>query len=142
MRRVMYLLLCLSMACKSGGQPAQEDALTLVMTDAYGGAEEAGLQVFRDEKNLKQFFARVNRSRKPGLPLPQVDFTTHIALVYCSGKTTDTILPKLYTHGEDEAKIILGKKTPKMLKDTTLTALRLPFALYILPRTEKEIILE
>lgn len=142
MRGFLVILVCLTVACKSGEKGKELPELKLMMTDAHGGTEESGLEIIRSEGALKKYFARINRTRKPGIPVPQIDFSTYMALVYCSGRTTDTILPSLRVVSEEAEKIVLGTREPKVVRDSLQTAQRLPFALYLLPYSEKEIIME
>lgn len=141
MKYYLFLLVCLMISCKGSEQGQSETELTLLMTDAYGGTPESGLEIFRDEGSLKKYFARVNRSRKPGIPVPEIDFSKHIAVAYSSGQTTDTIIPSLRAVRTNQDTLMLKAQQPEQVRDS-FTAVRLPFALYLLPRTEKKIVME
>ena len=46
-------------------------------------------------KTLRSFYSRINRTRKPGLPLPNIDFTKEMVLIHCSGSQNAGIQSKL-----------------------------------------------
>lgn len=141
MRHFIVILFCLFMACKGSESSASDVDLTLIMTDAYGGTPEPGIEVLRDEGSLRKYFARINRTRKPGLPVPEIDFSRHIAVAYSSGQTTDTIIPAIQAVNRNKDTLIL-KTQKSVASEATFTAVRLPFALYLLPRTDKQVVME
>lgn len=141
MRQALFILFCLLLACKGGESPTSEPELTLVMTDAYGGTPDSGIEVLRDEGSLQKYFARINRTRKPGLPVPEIDFSKYIAVAYSSGQTTDTIIPSIRAvrHNKDTLMLRAQKQDRA---DSSFTSVRMPFALYVLPKTEKQVVME
>ena len=91
-------------------QVSTENQLMLVLSDNYGGTETEELLVIRDYKALNMFFTKVNMTRKPGLPVPEIDFNR-----------SDRPAPD-----------------SNQKKDVS-TAVLMPFHLYKMPLTEKEI---
>ena len=76
MVRLVFLILLMGMlSCKS--QKSQQmadntnDGLTLLVEDGYSGVENFESMVVRDQKTLNSFFAKINRTRKPGIPVPE-----------------------------------------------------------------------
>ena len=144
------VLLTLFLSCKSQKDaqaqeqpvPKQPEGMELVLTDNYGGTASPELMVLRNAGDLKRFFMGINKTRKPGLPVPKIDFSSHIALVYCSGKMNGEGIPPLYTLEETSEKLVLTESRIKAEKSEAATALIVPFALYTLPITEKEITLK
>ena len=67
-------------------QELDDNPLTLILSDNYGGSETEQLLVLRDQKALKNFFTKVNMTRKPGLKIPEIDFNTEMVVIYCNGK--------------------------------------------------------
>lgn len=120
----------------------QDKVLQLILTDNYGGSEQAELLVLRDAGDLKRFFMKVNKTRKPGIPIPEIDFENRIALIYCSGKMNGDQIPELYTMEETPDRMILAEADKDLGSSSTSSALIVPFALYTLPITEKEITLK
>ena len=90
----LILILLAMMNCKSQktDQAANDlkgqtsPGLTLLMSDNYGGTEHEEIQVIRSQGALDKFFIQINKTRKPGLTPPKVDFKKDMVIVYCSGK--------------------------------------------------------
>lgn len=120
---------------------SQQEKLELVASDFYGGAEEEVFQVIRSTGELNKFYRKVNMTRKPGLPVPKIDFTQHTAVLYCSGTTTSQEIPSLVIAGQTDTEIQLQTQTEKQdLEQSTATAKLTPFCLFILPHTKKEVV--
>ena len=122
-------------------QELDNNPLTLILSDNYGGAESEQLLVIRDNKALKRFFTKVNMTRKPGLQIPEIDFNTEMVVIYCNGKTTDMNTPILNMMADKDDKMIFARKPESNQKKGSSTAVLMPFYLYKMPLTEKEIIL-
>ncbi|NNF20038.1 MAG: hypothetical protein HKN61_09685, partial [Flavobacteriaceae bacterium] len=102
----------------------QAPELTLLMSDPYGGGEQQEILLIENQKALKAFFAKVNRSRKPGLPLPEVNFEKDMVIIYFSGQTTQEELPLLSVEELQDEKLLLSVNDRESLKDgNTNTAL-------------------
>lgn len=150
MLRVIFTVSIITLfSCKSQQNNAEpmselekEMTISLVMSDSYGGTEEPEIQVFRKEAELKAFFAKINRTRKPGLEVPEIDFTAEMAVVYCTGKTTDPALPALYPVDNLDDKLIIAPKSTPTTNSTAGSATLLPFGLYKMPLTEKPVVLD
>jgi len=122
-------------------QELDNNPLTLILSDNYGGAESEQLLVIRDNKALKRFFTKVNMTRKPGLRIPEIDFNSEMVVIYCNGKTTDMNTPILNRMEDKDDKMIFAIKPESRQKNDPSTALLMPFHLYKMPLTEKEIML-
>jgi hypothetical protein len=122
-------------------QELDDNPLTLILSDNYGGTDTEQLLVLRDNKALKSFFSKVNITRKPGLQIPEIDFSTEMVVIYCNGKTTDVNTPTLNRMEDKDNKMIFARKPESKQKKDPSTAVLMPFHLYKMPLTEKEIIL-
>ncbi len=139
----------LIISCKSQKKTGNEDtgdspdmpSLTLIASDLYGGAEEEVFELIEDQASLQKFYRKVNMTRKPGLAVPQVDFSKNIAVLYCSGSTNATELPEIYISDENDSEMHL-EKGKLYAKDSIVksTATVTPFGLYLLPLTDKQVI--
>ena len=121
-------------------QELDDNPLTLILSDNYGGTDTEQLLVLRDNKALKSFFSKVNMTRKPGLQIPEIDFSTEMVVIYCNGKTTDTPTLRIRGVQEEDNQMILDIEKTKDNKSPS-TAILMPFHLYKMPLTEKEIML-
>jgi hypothetical protein len=122
-------------------QELDDNPLTLILSDNYGGTDTEQLLVLRDNKALKSFFSKVNITRKPGLQIPEIDFSTEMVVIYCNGKTTDVNTPILNRMEDKDDKMIFVRKPESKQKKDPSTAILMPFHLYKMPLTEKEIML-
>lgn len=152
MRSVRLLVILIAvLSCKSHqnsndssmSELEREIPISLVTSDMYGGTDNPEIQVIRKEEELKSFYAKINKTRKPGLPVPEIDFTKEMVIIYCTGKTSNPEMPKLYPVEltEEELKIT-SKPRESDSQVTSGTAVLLPFGLYKMPITDKEIVLE
>lgn len=141
---VMLFLSCKThkdMDSTSSENPLQENGLNLVLSDNYGGTELPEIEVIRDPETLKKFFFKINKTRKPGLPVPEIDFSTQTVVIYSTGRMQGTGVPTLAIKQVTEDEILLGLNYPEEQADDA-TAVVLPFGLYTLPVTDKKIIVE
>ncbi|MEX0290755.1 MAG: hypothetical protein AB3N14_16745 [Flavobacteriaceae bacterium] len=149
MRYIAVFIIIIALGCKgkhkglqkSGKTETVSEELTLVLSDNYGGAEQQEIQVIRSKGALKNFFTEINKTRKPGIPVPKIDFSKEMVVIYCSGKTTDAKIPGLYMISESDDKLTLGVKKQN-LEETTSSAVLVPFGLYTMAITDKEVVLE
>lgn len=145
----LFILLVL-MGCKSQkNNPPEEESkaqdstsLTLLMTDNYGGSEQEELMVFKSQGELNKFFAIVNRTRKPGIKPPPIDFDKNMAIIYCPGKTNLDTPVDLYSSDAGEKGIAIRRKRAELSVNQHSKAVLMPFGLYIIPLTDKEIYLQ
>lgn len=119
---------------QSGGE-----VLTLLMSDNYGGTETEEIQVLKSQKELDAYFIKINMTRKPGLKPPAVDFSKDLVIAYCTGKTTRQGLPELMINEAAEKGMMISKKQREVIENQESTAILMPFGLYIMPITDKEI---
>ncbi len=150
MNRLIFIILTLILSCKSQkegvnaneSQSAVEDNLTYVLSDSYGGTEDPELMVIRDAGKLKRFFIEINKTRKPGLPVPKVDFSREMVVIYCGGQVAGNQIPGLNTKSENPEKLILSVAPEKSENQAASTAVTYPFVLYTLPLTDRKIELD
>lgn len=150
MRYMCLFFLLINITCKGQKEASRKGddrvdpnlaRLTLLVKDNYSGSDIPETLVIKDAKALKGFYARVNRTRKPGLPVPAIDFTKEMVLIYCSGKLNANESSELSVQEVLDDKVVI--KTSKVKKNkATSTAEITPFILYKMPLTTKEIVLK
>lgn len=130
-------------SCKSQTVASETDkksgSLELVLADNYSGILDEELMLLKNEKELGAFFNRINRMRKPGLPLPEVDFEKYMLAVYCIGETTIVGIG-LELAEETDGYYRFQKLIPVQTEENT--AIISPFLMYKLPHNDKEIRLD
>lgn len=142
----MFLFLVFINAC--GGQKLKTDtvpqsikggsSLELIVSDLYGGTEDTTLTVIRKQEVLQSFYSKVNRTRKPGLKPPIVDFNKEMLLLFCPGKTNKDLQGQKAFLKESEGLLLFGIDD-NSTNDKVQTALLQPFYLYKLPLDDREI---
>ncbi|MEM8937791.1 MAG: hypothetical protein AAGC64_00420 [Bacteroidota bacterium] len=145
--QVYFVVLLTQISCKSQNQAVVEDnaqndsRITLIDTDDYSGIYDAETTVIRDIKSLSKFYAQVNKTRKPGLPVPTIDFTKHTVLAICAGEQRPNNTMVATIGDEDENKLLVNLKSQKNTNsgDISITVITHPFYLYQIPFTEKTI---
>jgi len=118
---------------------AGSEKLTLLLQDNYSGSEVEETLIIKDAKALKSFYSKINRTRKPGIPVPDVDFTKEMILVHCSGEQKNGKHALLSVIAENEKEVIISTSVEKSKKSDTSSALISPFSVYKMPLTAKEI---
>lgn len=96
--------------------------------------------VIKDEKRLKSFYSKINRSRKPGLPVPIVDFTKEMVLVHCSGEQNRIGRPTLSLNKETNTEILLTSIIVSEDNGASITVMTNPFCVYKMTLSGKSII--
>ncbi|MCK0191547.1 hypothetical protein [Arenibacter sp. F20364] len=148
MRSLLLFLFLLGVSCSgqkrlpkdrdvSSSQNSKE--LQLVLQDNYSGVEQTEFQVIRDSKALKNFFLQINKTRKPGLPIPEVDFSRELLLVYCAGTSLGIDRSELVIVEDSEDNIVIGLKEHTSVEKEYPNVATMPFCIYKMPLTPKKI---
>lgn len=144
MLRFVVVLSILILSCKSKekvlpiSNNEEDQGMIFIMEDSYFPTEEPLNLKIDDQKTLNNFFSKLNRTRKPGISAPIVDFEEHSIIISCVGeqKNVDRIklLRKSETENSIEIEIVFVEK--KSSQDFFFY----PFAIYKLVKTNKKII--
>jgi hypothetical protein len=146
MRLLLIGIVVIFLSCKgqmkTSSQRMNSDTnplIPLVLQDNYSGSDTSEILIIKDYKRLNSFFSKVNRVRKPGLLVPEIDFSKDMVIVLCNGKQNEGLWPRLYLLKETEEKIIL-EIVQKNDIDEPHTASISPFCIYKMPLTSKEMV--
>lgn len=123
-------------------QSTLDSSLVLLLQDEHSGFDVAETMVIKDEKRLKSFYSKINRTRKPGLTVPEIDFSKEMVIVQCSGEQNYVGLPTLSLSRETDSEVVLTTKTKKETKSASIIVMTNPFCVYKMPLTTKEIVVE
>ncbi|MEM9648567.1 MAG: hypothetical protein AAF969_08800 [Bacteroidota bacterium] len=148
MKYVILLVMACMASCKAqkevNAELQSDSNLVLVAEDGYSGIMEYEASTIRDAKSLNKFYSRINRTRKPGLPVPQIDFSKEMVIVVCLGEQEGNMMPIIRKSSENENHISysvgIGTKTAVKSEYQNVTAY--PFYIYKTPVTPKAITLE
>ncbi len=147
----MGILSITLLSCNGQKKPAMEQGetksqtmvnnpLTFILDDSYAGTDTEETLVIRNEKSLRSFFSKINSTRKPGIPVPNVDFSTEMIVVYCSGTQQGNGMPRLEMLQETDTEMILQMSSEVTEKSKKSTATISPFSVYKIPLTTKSVV--
>lgn len=141
MKYVIALVVLFTFSCKSQKQNKEiDEKLTLLVQDGYFPVENPETQIIKDEKSLKAFFSKVNQTRKPGLPVPKVNFETHSVLVACMGVVNTSTLPIMYLENETTEEITISIQMRNENKELSVQSY--PFCVYSIVDEGKKLTLQ
>ncbi|MEK6155414.1 hypothetical protein WIW50_19245 [Flavobacteriaceae bacterium 3-367] len=146
---LLSLIVLLGMACKSSkeraqntaGQEVESDSLTLVFQDDYSGISAPQFMVIKGAKELQGLFSKINRTRKPGIPVPEVDFAKDLLVVYCSGETSTNTSTSLRTGKETGDTVLVELVEQVDPEAASITVVTTPICIYKMPLTPKTVTL-
>ncbi|MFX0558399.1 hypothetical protein ACOCEA_16475 [Maribacter sp. CXY002] len=141
---ISVLIVCSFGSCKSQNNTAANQSLEayqmeLILEDNYGGSEVEETFFIKDQKSLEDLYGKINRTRKPGFPLPIIDFKKHMLFVYNAGKGNheNCTLSLLKITKDTMVISVLREKN-----EQRITAIVQPFKIFKLPISKRKIILE
>ena len=110
----------------------------LVLEDNYSNIDSSQISIITDQKALQKFFAQVNKTRKPGLPVPEVDFSREMLILICAGEQQGEYTANVTILEPDTENLIVNVER-KLRSDSLETAISTPFFLYKMPISEKKV---
>ncbi|RIV30517.1 hypothetical protein D2V08_15615 [Flagellimonas lutimaris] len=115
--------------------------MELVDHDDFTNIEAFDTRVIRDGKSLRKFYAEINKTRKPGLPVPIIDFSKETVILVCLGEQRGRKTPMLSKLKETDNEISIAVEIikEKQQKESTIQSIYFPFYLYKMPLVDKTI---
>lgn len=142
MKVILISILILAASCKNQKNSIQEtgndDKLILLVQDGYFFTDSMETAVIKDEKTLKSFFSKVNKTRKPGIPVPKIDFSKEMVLIACMGEQRTSEMPFLKMLNDSEEELVIGVKLESKVKKTNQIT-SYPFCVYKMPISSDKI---
>ncbi len=147
MKLLSMMVLLFMFACGANKQveadasKVQQMDYEILVKESHGGPSEAKQIIFQDEKELQQFFMRVNMTRKPGIPVPVIDFEKEVVVALCVGKVPTSgysITIDSVHEVEDATEVWLQKQEPAP-SDMVATVICQPFTIAKFPRKGNKI---
>jgi hypothetical protein len=126
-------------ACKSSVtsdlQHSNEISMKNILNENYSGFEEEDYFLIRNQEDLNTFYGKINRTRKPGLIPPVVDFNQNMLLVWCGDSKTSNFVDLEINESADS--LIVYKLKPKTEKQNDLIVS--PFSIFKLRLSAKSL---
>ncbi len=136
---ILGVLSCKSQRASESNTEQLNGRLILLQQDGYSGIEEFETIVVTDQKTLNGFYAKINKTRKPGLPVPKIDFLSEMVVIVCMGEQSGDDLPDLIVKKDDDEKVVLQINPYDSEKEEHTSLTSSPFCVYKIPLTSKEI---
>lgn len=132
---IIQLNSCKSTA-QSNSQESDDVGMELILNENYSGFEQEEYFLIKSQKELSAFYGKINRTRKPGLTPPIIDFDTEMILVWC-GDSSATNYANFELNEKDKF-IELQKLKSKTFKEESKLVVS-PFSMYKLPLSTKSL---
>jgi hypothetical protein len=69
--------------------------LELLLRDNYSGLKTPQILVIKEPNALRDFYSQINKTRKPGLAIPNVDFNSETVIIYSLGEQLNAEAPSM-----------------------------------------------
>ncbi|WP_108424751.1 hypothetical protein [Flagellimonas amoyensis] len=141
MKRFLFLACICLLSCNAQKNMGEEiQGLVLVEQDGYSGVEVFEAREIRETKSLHRFYSQINKTRKPGLPVPMIDFSKEMVLLVCLGAQQGKPSVRLSKIKETDTEIFIGVVLEA--KPQGPLATQTPFYLYKMPLVDKTVIFQ
>ena len=114
-------------------------AMDLIISGDHSGFEQELLLKIDSRLEFEEFFGKINRTRKPGIPVPEIDFKRYSVIVRLKGTTTNNE-PDITLQKSSKESLLLKKVRTNSRKETA--AVLTPFFIYSVPKTNKDVIIQ
>ena len=146
---LLILLVFVALSCKgqknkpnqiSDESDSAKSTLTLLSSDYIDSTSVERELVIRDFKSLQKLYSKINQTRKPGLPLPKVDFSTNMLLFYRHRKFNSNTTSQLVLRKSTQDSLFLTESIGNSSKESK-SSLMAPFSIFLLDRTDKKVVI-
>ncbi|RRQ48862.1 hypothetical protein DZC72_14470 [Maribacter algicola] len=114
----------------------ENNEMELILSGDYSGVEKEQLIKIDDQVAFEEFFGQINKTRKPGIPIPDIDFETKSVLLRLKGTSTNN--KSDIALGISSNETLLFNKIKTNSRNET-TAVLTPFFIYTIPKTTKSL---
>ncbi|MEC7770196.1 MAG: hypothetical protein VX798_03380 [Bacteroidota bacterium] len=140
---ISFVCLFSCKAQKDGDSPVGEQIADMVLVDHddFSNIEVYETRVIRDSKSLRKFYTEINKTRKPGLPVPIIDFSKEMVVLVCLGEQRGKKTARLskLKETDNEVSIAVEILDEEQEGEITIQPLYFPFYLYKMPLIDKTI---
>lgn len=113
----------------------------VLVQHSHGGYEQPQIKIIKEPKALQEVYAKINMTRRPGFPIPDVDFDKEMIIgLYMGEKNYGGYSISIDNVEETKKELIIFVKesTPEGMMATTVICQ--PFCIVKMPATKKEIV--
>ncbi|MCR9228303.1 MAG: hypothetical protein NXH90_12865 [Flavobacteriaceae bacterium] len=140
-------LICL-LSCKAqkqGNSPVGEhiDGLSLIEQQNFTDIDSFETRVIRDTKSLNKFYSQINKTRKPGLPVPMVDFSKDMLVLVGLGEQQGEKTAVLSKIKETDQEMLIAIEVRNVSEEEmSIQPVYFPIYLYKMPLVDKTLIFQ
>ncbi|GLU44883.1 hypothetical protein Musp01_25070 [Muricauda sp. NBRC 101325] len=118
--------------------------LVLLAHDNYSNIGEYQTQIIRDQKTLQKFYSQVNKTRKPGLTVPIIDFSKEMLILVSLGeqRSQKNIVITKIKESDKEIEIGIEIFDKKKEGELSIQPMYYPFYLYKMPLVDKNLLFQ
>ncbi|WP_139278112.1 hypothetical protein [Pseudozobellia thermophila] len=121
--------------------PDPEAAISLVVSDYHQVVGNERTWVIKNRKELQKFYSELNKTRKPALPVPKVDFGQNMLLVHFYQASDSGTPPRLSVLRKTGDTLFLAERGNGPSHRGGREKL-VPFSIYLMPKSEGTIVVE
>ncbi|WP_127138969.1 hypothetical protein [Flagellimonas oceanensis] len=123
----------------SVGEPMED--MVLLAHEDFTNIDAFETRVIRDAKSLNKFYGEINKTRKPGLPVPMVDFSKDMLVLVCLGEQKGEKKLVLSKLTETDQGMTIAVEVLEKEKDGEIAVqpMYFPFYLYKMPLVDKDL---
>ncbi|MCF6280313.1 MAG: protease complex subunit PrcB family protein [Flavobacteriaceae bacterium] len=119
----------------------QETQIEVLAQKSHGGYETSKYLVIKDHKSLQEIYGKVNRMRRPGIPVPEIDFKNEMVIALFMGEKNSggysIAIDKITSLSDYKVEFLLKETKPEGMATTVICQ---PFTFYKTLRTDKEVV--
>ncbi|MGS2760745.1 protease complex subunit PrcB family protein [Sinomicrobium sp. M5D2P9] len=144
----VIILFCACMGAKQDGKAQSGDTgeksldYKILLEDSYGGTDTAENRVITSQEELEKVYGIINRTRRPGIEVPKVDFTKSMVVAMFMGQRSSggnrVEIEKIEEAGG--AVQVYVRNIQPAEGDMTSMAITNPFIFAELPRSDKQVV--
>jgi len=120
-------------------QESNDTGMELILNENYSGFEQEEYLLIKNQKELNAFYGKINRTRKPGLTPPSIDFSTEMILIWCGDSTASNYADLELNEKADYLQVHKLKTTASKEENAFVVS---PFSMYKLPLSTKSLKIE
>ena len=119
----------------------QETKMEVLANESHGGYETSKYLVIKNQEALQEVYGKVNMIRRPGLPIPKIDWKNEMVIALFMGQKNSggysIIVDKITSLNNDTVEFLLKETKPEGMATTVICQ---PFYFCKVQRTDKEVI--
>lgn len=114
--------------------------ITLLNEGSHGGFDEAKSLVIKTEEELQKIYTKINMIRRPGLPVPKIDWENEMVIaIFMGEKTTGGYSAKvenIIQNSDNSLEVIVNEKAPQGMATMVICQ---PFYICKVKRNDNEV---